>query len=63
MTPQKLKERQSADFAKVECALKKLFPHAKIELNYETPLQLLVAVQLCAQCTDKMVNKITDKLI
>ena len=42
--------------------LKKLFPKAEIELHFTNPLELLVAVQLSAQCTDKMVNKITDKL-
>ncbi len=48
--------------AKLDRALKKLFPNAKIELNYTTPWELLVAVQLSAQCTDRMVNKITEKL-
>ena len=43
-------------------ALKKLFPNAEIELTFGNPLELLVAVQLSAQCTDKMVNKITGKL-
>jgi len=43
-------------------ALKKLFPTAAIELNFKNPLELLVAVQLSAQCTDKMVNNITQKL-
>ena len=43
-------------------ALEKLFPKAEIELNFSNPLELLVAVQLSAQCTDKMVNKITQKL-
>ena len=43
-------------------ALKKLFPKAEIELNFNNPLELLVAVQLSAQCTDKTVNKITLKL-
>ena len=43
-------------------ALKKLFPNAAIELNFSNPLELLVAVQLSAQCTDKMVNRITEKL-
>ena len=47
---------------KLDKALKKLFPHAKIELRYRTPWQLLVAVELSAQCTDKMVNKITERL-
>ncbi|MCH5216723.1 MAG: endonuclease III [Muribaculaceae bacterium] len=34
-------------------------PEAKTELNYESPYQLLVAVILSAQCTDKRVNLIT----
>jgi endonuclease-3 len=43
-------------------ALKKLFPVADIELHYKNPLELLIAVQLSAQSTDKNVNKITEKL-
>ena len=35
---------------------------AECELNFRTPFQLLVAVILSAQCTDKRVNMITDKL-
>lgn len=42
--------------------LKRLFPEAKIALNYSTPWELLVAVILSAQCTDKMVNVVTEKL-
>lgn len=61
MTPKKLKERK-VRVQKLDRALKKLFPKAAIELNYKTPWQLLVAVQLSAQCTDKMVNKITANL-
>lgn len=61
MTPKKLIERK-ARLAKLDKALKKLFPHAGIELTYKTPWQLMVAVQLSAQCTDKMVNKITATL-
>lgn len=37
-------------------------PVAKSELNYENPYQLLVAVILSAQCTDKRVNIITPPL-
>lgn len=40
----------------------KLFPNAKCELNYNTPYQLLVAVILSAQCTDKRVNQVTSRL-
>jgi endonuclease-3 len=38
------------------------FPEAKCELNYATPYQLLVAVILSAQCTDKRVNIVTNNL-
>lgn len=38
------------------------FPDAKCELNYDTPYQLLVAVILSAQCTDKRVNLVTKDL-
>lgn len=61
MTPKKFKERK-VRILKLDKALKKLFPTAGIELNFKNPLELLVAVQLSAQCTDKMVNKITEKL-
>jgi endonuclease III len=61
MPPKKLKERKER-IQKLNKALKKLFPSAAIELNYKTPLELLVAVQLSAQCTDKMVNRITAEL-
>ncbi len=37
-------------------------PHPTTELNYRTPFELLVAVILSAQATDKGVNKATDKL-
>lgn len=47
---------------KVLAALKKLFPHAHIALRYGSIWELLVAVELSAQCTDVMVNKVTEKL-
>ncbi|WP_207534997.1 endonuclease III [Desertivirga arenae] len=37
-------------------------PEAKTELNYTNPYELLVAVSLSAQCTDKRINQITPKL-
>ena len=42
--------------------LKKLFPTAKIALRYGNNWELMVAVQLSAQCTDKKVNEVTEKL-
>jgi endonuclease-3 len=42
--------------------LRKLYPDAHCELDYSTPLELLVAVILSAQCTDVRVNKTTKAL-
>lgn len=42
--------------------LKRLFPQARTALNYSNCLELLIAVILSAQCTDKMVNIVTEKL-
>lgn len=42
--------------------LKELFPDAKIVLSYSNNFELLVAVMLSAQCTDKQVNIVTSKL-
>ena len=61
MTPKKLLDRK-ARIQKLNKALKKLFPKAEIELNFSNPWELMVAVQLSAQSTDKNVNKITEKL-
>ena len=43
-------------------ALTKLFPHAGMMLRYSNNWELLVAVMLSAQCTDKKVNEVTKKL-
>lgn len=37
-------------------------PHAETELHYNNPFQLLVAVILSAQCTDKRINQVTPAL-
>src|SRR4028119_1312402 len=42
--------------------LKRLYPEAPCTLNYETPIQLLVATILSAQCTDERVNLVTPEL-
>lgn len=42
--------------------LKELYPVAPCTLNYETPVQLLVATMLSAQCTDERVNLVTPAL-
>lgn len=47
---------------KILDTLAKDFPNAKSELNFHSPFQLLVAVILSAQCTDKRVNLVTPRL-
>lgn len=42
--------------------LSKTYPNVRCELNFRTPLQLLVATVLSAQCTDKRVNMVTPDL-
>ncbi|OGK14027.1 endonuclease III [Candidatus Roizmanbacteria bacterium RIFCSPLOWO2_01_FULL_38_12] len=42
--------------------LKQLFPTTRSALNYANPWEFLVAVILSAQCTDKRVNIVTEKL-
>jgi endonuclease-3 len=42
--------------------LREMYPDARCSLDYETPLQLLVATILSAQCTDERVNTVTRQL-
>ncbi|HTL88588.1 MAG TPA: endonuclease III [Leptolyngbya sp.] len=42
--------------------LKKLYPEAPCTLDYQTPVQLMVATMLAAQCTDERVNTVTPAL-
>lgn len=42
--------------------LRKLYPDAHCELDFKSPLQLLIATILSAQCTDKRVNMVTPAL-
>lgn len=47
---------------KIVARLKKLYPVPKTELHYRIPFQLVTAVILSAQCTDKHVNRVTETL-
>ena len=49
-------------FENILAWFEKNMPIAESELNFENPFQLLVAVMLSAQCTDKRVNMVTPKL-
>ena len=42
--------------------LDKAYPDVKCSLNYTTPLEMLIATQMSAQCTDARVNIITETL-
>ena len=42
--------------------LRRAYPDAHCELNYSTPLELLVATILSAQCSDRQVNLVTEAL-
>ena len=40
----------------------KAYPDVKCSLNYSTPVEMLIATQMSAQCTDANVNKVTEQL-
>jgi len=48
--------------AQINRILGKTYPDAHCELDFQSPLQLLVATVLSAQCTDKRVNLVTPAL-
>jgi endonuclease-3 len=59
----KKREQMSAgDALKVLDILEETHPDARVYLDYKTPLQLVVATILSAQCTDAKVNEITPAL-
>jgi endonuclease-3 len=60
--PRITKGALGAHAAEIFSRLKAAHPDAHIELDYETPLQLLMATILSAQCTDKRVNMVTPLL-
>jgi len=47
---------------KIVAYLKRVYPKPKSELKCKTPFQFVVSVILSAQCTDKVVNRATEKL-
>ena len=50
------------DIHEVVARLPQAHPDARYELDWETPVQLLVATILAAQCTDERVNRVTKTL-
>ena len=55
-------ERRRVRAVEIIARLDAAMPEAKIELDYRTPLELVVAVALSAQTTDKRVNLVTPAL-
>ncbi|MGA1145773.1 MAG: endonuclease III [Candidatus Nanopelagicales bacterium] len=58
-------EDRVADRSQARAIVRKLaatYPDAHCELDFRTPLELLVATVLSAQCTDQRVNKVTPAL-
>ncbi|MDR1999274.1 MAG: endonuclease III [Frankiaceae bacterium] len=47
---------------RIDRELRELYPDAKCELDFASPLELSVATILSAQCTDKRVNEVTPAL-
>ncbi len=60
--PSKLAQQRTARVAAVLPILKSTYPDAHCSLDFATPLQLLVATILSAQCTDARVNRVTPGL-
>lgn len=56
------KEKKKIRAAKILKILRKTYPDAKCALYFNSPMQLLVATILSAQCTDKRVNMVTPAL-
>lgn len=54
--------RKEERYKEVIAYFKKNMPVAKTELHYDNPFQLLMAVILSAQCTDKRINEISPAL-
>ena len=60
--PRESAKAKAARAKKITAALQHAYPDAHCELNFDSPLQLLIATILSAQCTDKRVNLVTAEL-
>ncbi len=58
----RLSSQEKARIQRLLATLEAHHPNATTELNFDTPFQLLIAVILSAQCTDKRVNMVTEGL-
>jgi endonuclease-3 len=60
--PRVRKEDLRRRAVEISAQLGRLYPEAQCSLDHKTPLQLLIATILSAQCTDARVNKVTPSL-
>lgn len=60
--PRENLESRKQRTGKIISKLKEAYPNAHCELDHGTPLELLIATILSAQCTDKQVNIVTKDL-
>ncbi len=61
-TPPEAVRPDAAPISEVMARLKGEYPDARTELNWESPLELLIATMLSAQTTDVRVNMVTEEL-
>jgi len=60
--PRETTAAKAARTRRIIAGLQRIYPDAHCELNFSTPLELLIATILSAQCTDKRVNLVTVEL-
>jgi endonuclease III len=60
--PRESLDQKKARTNKIISGLKRAYPDSHCELDHSSPLELLVATILSAQCTDKRVNIVTKEL-
>ena len=60
--PVKVGQDQKRRVGQILRILARAYPGAKLALNFTTPLELLIALILAAQCTDERVNQVTAEL-
>jgi endonuclease III len=60
--PRESSQARAARTGRLISGLQRTYPDAHCELNYRSPLELLIATILSAQCTDKQVNLVTADL-
>jgi endonuclease-3 len=60
--PRESRSQKHARLGLILESLKRAYPDAHCELDFSNPLELLVATILSAQCTDKLVNRVTPAL-